>query len=208
MVEFKLFNIPIRVEISFWLTLGLLGFLMNERMDNALMLTALFVLAGFFSVLIHEMGHAMMIRKYGLPTEVVLSSFGGYATYPVGYLSRRQDFFVTFAGPALQLIAGLIVFFIIRNVQLPDNLFAYFVFEFFWISVIWAILNCLPVLPLDGGRMLAAAMGPRREKAVYLISLTTAILVAIYAITNGYIFGAVFMALFAYQNFQNLQQCR
>ena len=95
MIEFKLFGIPVRVEPLFWLTIAILGGGLSAKSSEGLLLVALFVLAAFVSVLIHEMGHAMMIRKFGLPTEITLTTLGGYATYPAGVLSRKKSFLVT-----------------------------------------------------------------------------------------------------------------
>ncbi|SHK37942.1 Zn-dependent protease (includes SpoIVFB) [Rubritalea squalenifaciens DSM 18772] len=206
MVEFKLLGIPVRVEAIFWITLGLLGFIGIGIEGNGLLLIALFVLAGFISILIHEMGHALMIRKYGLPTQVVLAAFGGYAQYPAGYLTRKQDFLVTLAGPASQLLCGLGVFFALPYLQLPNNLVNEFLWFFLFVSIFWSVLNCLPVLPLDGGRMLAAIMGPRRLRQVLMVSIVTAVAVALFAVFMQAMFGAILMGMFAYQNIQDLKR--
>ena len=209
MVDFKLFGIPVRVEPVFWLTLGLIGFLStNMQSANAILLLALFVIAGFLSILIHEMGHALMVKHYKQPTQIVLSSFGGYATHPAGVLDRKQSFLVTAAGPGLQVLAALALLFSIPYLNLQGNLFTLFLFRFIEISIFWAILNCLPVIPLDGGRMLESILGPRRRAGLHLTSLITASIIGIYALTEGYIFGMYFMGMFAYQNYQAWQEAR
>lgn len=209
MIEFKLFGIPVRVEPVFWFTLGLIGLMgPGVRSINGLLYVALFVLAGFVSILIHEMGHALLIRKFKLPTQVVLSSFGGFAMYPAGVLNRKQSFMVSLAGPLLQALSGVAVLFTLRFVNLPDTQLDYFLGTFISISIFWAILNCLPVFPLDGGQMLGAILGPRRQAGLHLTSLIIAVLVAIFAIQNGYLFGAVFMGLFAFQNYQHWQRLK
>ena len=209
MVEFKLFGIPIRVEPIFWLTLGIIGLLStNANSAEGLLLMALFMLAGFASILIHEMGHALMIKHYKLPTQVVLSNFGGYASYPAGILDRKQSFLVTAAGPGLQILAATAVYFLFPHMTLGDSKLIYFFIIFIQISYFWALLNCLPILPLDGGQMLGAIMGPKRKAALHLVSIITAAVVAIYAISAGYIFGAIFMGMFAYQNYQAWKQTK
>lgn len=207
MVEFKLFGIPVRVEPIFWITLAIIGLIgADVRSTAGLLEIALFVLAGFLSILIHEMGHALMIRKYGLPTQVVLSSFGGYAMYPAGVLSRLRSFLVTAAGPGLQLAAGFGLYFALPYFELPPSGLDKFLGTFIGISIFWAILNCLPVFPLDGGQMLSAILGPRRQAGLHLTGLIVAVIMAFVAINYGSIFGAIFMGMFAYQNFQNWQQ--
>jgi len=210
MIQFSLFGIPVRVEPMFWLTLGLLGmFWMGDtRSSEGLLMIALFGLAAFISVLIHEMGHALMIRKFGLPTEVTLSSFGGYATYPPGILSRTQSFLVTAAGPAIQLVFGIAVLFLSKYISVENSQLGTFIEALISVSIIWALFNCLPIFPMDGGQMLAAILGPRRVRAVHIIGMGCSILVGIFAITNGAIFMGVFMGMFAWQNYQILQQHR
>lgn len=209
MVELKLFGIPVRVEPIFWITLAILGFIgADVRTSNGLLEVALFVLAGFLSILIHEMGHALMIRKFRLPTQVVLSSFGGYAMYPSGVLSRLQSFIVTAAGPGLQIIAGAGLYFSLRFVDLPDTNLNTFLGTFIGISIFWAILNLLPVYPLDGGQMLGSILGPKRQAGLHLTSLVVAVLLAILAIKFGHPLGVVFMGMFAYQNYQHWQRTK
>ena len=72
----------------------------------------MFMLAAFVSVLIHEMGHALTIKRFKQPTQVVLTFMGGYATYPTGVLTRKRSFLVTLAGPALQLVFGIGIIFL------------------------------------------------------------------------------------------------
>jgi Zn-dependent protease len=206
MVEFSLFNIPIRVEPAFWITIGLIGFLSNSggsaAGDAVLMGTLLFIIAGFISILIHELGHALMIKKYKLPTEIVLSSFGGYATYPPGILNRLQSFLVTLAGPLIQLIFGLTLYFILPYFSLPPSMIQTFFFYLIVVSIFWAVLNCIPVIPLDGGRMLEAAMGPRRIKTTLMISMLVAVAACVMGFLYGQPFLGIFMAMFAFQSYQ------
>lgn len=209
MVEFKLFGIPVRVEPMFWFTIGLIGLIGSDiRSSEGILMLALFVIAGFISILVHEMGHALMIRRNKLPTQVVLSNFGGYAMYPAGVLNRVQSFLVTAAGPGLQVLVAVALYFALPFVEVGNNMLAYFFAIFIQISIFWAILNCLPILPLDGGQMLGAVLGPKRQNALHTISLITAALVGVFALTNGFIFGAIFMGMFAYQNYQALQQLK
>ncbi|PQJ29218.1 metalloprotease [Rubritalea profundi] len=209
MIEFKLFGIPIRVEPIFWLTMGFLGLMRYDPRSSAdLLMLAMFVIAGFLSLLIHEMGHALMIKHYKLPTQVVLSNFGGYATYPAGILNRKQSFLVTAAGPGSQILVAIAVFFISPYLGLAGNMLSHFIGTFVLISVIWAIFNCLPILPLDGGQMLGAIMGPRRKAGVHLTGIIIAALIGVVAIYIGYYIASLFMGMFAYQNYQAWQQTK
>ena len=75
------------------------------------------------------------------------------------------------------------------------------------ISFIWAILNLLPILPMDGGRLLETILGPRNIRTTLMISMVTAIAIGLLAfLKTGSILLPVFMGMFAYQSFQRLQQ--
>ena len=212
MIRFNIFGIPVRVEVWFWITLALLGddpkfSALNSNNPTVYLHVALFVLAGFVSILIHELGHALMIKKYKLPTEIVLTTMGGYATYPSGRLSRKQSFLVTLAGPAVQLIFGLLILFgIQQQFVMPSLAVGYFVSKLVVISIVWAVFNCVPIFPLDGGQMLAAVLGPRRAKGLYITGMVTAAILGLWALSVGSIFMTAFMGFFVYQNYQFYQR--
>ena len=208
MFRFTLFGIPVAVEPWFWLTMAFLGGGLQANSTADFLSTALFVLAGFISILIHEMGHALTIRKFGLPTQITLSTFGGYATHPAGVLSRLQSFLVTAAGPALQIAFGITVWFISRQVSYPSMQIYSFVYVLWAISLIWAIFNCLPIFPLDGGQMLAAILGPRHAKGLHITGIVCAVVIGLLGMRFNQPFVAIFMGLFAWQNYKMLQQSR
>ena len=209
MIQFRLFGIPVSVHPVFWLTLALLGGALSGISTKAeLLKLALFVLAGFISVLVHEMGHALTIRHYKLPTQIVLQAFGGFATHPAGVLNRLQSFLVTAAGPAIQILLGLGALAVLLYAPLPKTLIQDFLFFLFWVSIIWAVLNCFPIYPLDGGRMLESILGPRRIRAVFITGLVTAALLGLAAVALSEPILAIFMGLFAWENYKNLQQHR
>ena len=172
-----------------------------------ILLVLVFVFAGFLSIMIHELGHALTIRKYGLPSVITLQAFGGYASFPAGKLDRKQSFMVTVAGPALQFVFGLLLIIIAPNISIPEgSLFLPFIRYLIWVSILWSILNCLPVYPMDGGQMMVAILGPSKQHYVYLISSIVAVVVAIVGyLFLGSILLPIFMALFAWQNWQSYQ---
>lgn len=208
MIRFRFLGIPITVEPWFWLTMAFIGGGLSANSTEALLRVALFVFAGFISILIHEMGHALVIRKFGLPTQITLTTFGGYAAHPAGILSRKKSFLVTAAGPAIQIVFGLLVWLIYVNSTMPSNNIEYFVFILAAISIIWAIFNCLPIFPLDGGQMLASILGPRRAKVLHMTGIICAVIIGLIGLNFGYYLVLVFMGLFAWQNYQMLQQSR
>ncbi len=175
MIQFSLFNIPIRVLPWFWLTMAFIGGVLRVDGKEAFFLLILFLIAGFISILVHELGHALTAKAFGKRVEIVLQAFGGYAAYSGGApLDRWRTFLVTAAGPALQIVLGLAVYLFAKSFPGMSREATYFMTVLYAISFIWAILNLLPVLPLDGGRILQTILGPSRIKLTLLISIAVA----------------------------------
>jgi Zn-dependent protease len=206
MVRFSLFGIPVQIQPFFWVTLAAIGGALWADSQQAVLHTALFMLAGFFSILIHELGHALTGRKFGAYSSITLEAFGGYASFSGTRFSRLQHFLVTAAGPAIQILLGIAVWFAIEQLpRLNDDTF-YFLRTLRNISLFWALLNLLPVIPLDGGHMLNAILGPKRIKITLRISIVVAILVGLtlFRATGSLLF-PIFLGIFAWQAYQALR---
>ena len=204
MISFQLFGIPIRIEPWFWVTMAFIGGGLGANDSLSILLVLVFMLAGFISILVHELGHALMLRKLGHATAITLRAFGGYAVYPAGALSRKQSLIVTAAGPALQISLGIALWALHALVAIPPESLLYaLLFDLITISIIWAILNCLPIYPMDGGQMLADLLGPKRAHFVHLVSALSALLIglAVFQLLNSWLL-PLFMAWFAWQNWQ------
>ena len=239
MFRFTIFGIPVEVQPFFWITLVILGGASGADTKAAIFQIVLFVLAGFISILVHELGHALTARKYGANVHIVLQAFGGYAAHSGVRFTRKQDFLVTAAGPAagfallFAVLGGMCLFFSgaevfalaglelfgLRPTFLPMELIAFmqekpFVFSllmnFIWINFWWGMLNLLPVLPLDGGHMLNAVMGPSRLRTTLWTSIIVAIGVALFMFMRnpGNFIFPIFLGMFAWQSYQALQQTR
>ncbi len=211
MVRFSIFGIPVIVQPFFWVTMVLIGLLWNRgalqtTTPQAFLEIALFTIAGFISILIHELGHALTARKFGATTHIVLESMGGYASYSGVQMSRLRSFIITFAGPAVQIILAVIIGLILFSAPFLTANANYFLQTLMGISIIWAIFNLFPVLPLDGGRMVESLLGPKRIKITLRISMIVAGLMAVLGLFGGAFFITIIMGMFAYQSFKALQQ--
>jgi stage IV sporulation protein FB len=208
MVRFSIFGIPVQVQPFFWLTLVILGG-QNANTPDAILRIGLFVIAGFISILVHELGHALTARKFGAHSEIVLQAFGGYAAYSGVRLTRPQSFAVTAAGPAIQTALGLAVLFALPRIPNLTVDAVYFLKMLMIISIYWALLNLLPVLPLDGGRMLDAILGPERIKITLWVTIITSVVMAltVYKLTGSILF-PLFLAMFGWQAWQALRENR
>ena len=163
MIRFSIFSIPVEIQPFFWVTLVILGGVSGADTAAQILEIGLFVIAGFVSILIHELGHALTARWFGANSSITLQAFGGYATYSGTHLNRWKSFLVTAAGPLAQIALAFMVLFIMQKIPNLTDLGSLFLSTLIFISFFWAILNLLPVLPLDGGQMLNAALGPAHQ---------------------------------------------
>lgn len=208
MITFSIFNIPVRVLPWFWITLALIGGVLGADTKEALFNILLFLIAGFISILVHELGHALTAKGYGKRVEIVLQAFGGYAAYSGGApLSRPQTFLITAAGPAIQILLGVVVLAFARQFDGMSPQAAYFLRILYGISFIWAILNLIPVLPLDGGRLMESLLGPQRIRLTLQISIAVAVGVALLSLLlTKSILLPIFMGMMGYESYKALKQ--
>ena len=207
MISFNFIGIPVRIAPWFWITMIFLGGGMTAASQQDIINVALFVFAGFPSIFIHELGHALMVRKYGLPVAITLVAFGGVASFPAGQLDRRQSFLVTAAGPGIQFVLGFLVIAVIRYLPIPEqSLLLILLYDLLWISIVWAVFNCLPIFPMDGGQMLAAILGGKRKRLVHMTGIVCAIALGLFLFwaLRTWILPA-FMGYFAWINWQAMQ---
>lgn len=212
MFRFRIFGIPVEVQPMFWIILALLGGGLEKETWAAegLLKMTLFVMAGFISIMVHELGHALTGKTFGAPTHITLHAFGGFAAFPAGSFTRKQSFVVTFAGPATQIVLGLAALALILFFDMPSEAIAHFVWALAAVSLLWAVLNLLPVVPLDGGNMLMSAMGPTRIRATLWVSFVTAIIagIALALSSSGFFMFSLFLASFAFENWKVLQHLK
>jgi Zn-dependent protease len=158
----RFFGIDTRVHATFLLLVGWAAFSAIEQGGTLLAaaLSVLFLLAVFGSVLLHELGHALTARLYGIETRrITLSPLGGLAQLEGGALSPRAELWVALAGPLTSFaLAG--VFFTLAAVTgsfSPTS----FVGGLGWANLMIAAFNMLPAFPMDGGRVFRAALAKR-----------------------------------------------
>jgi stage IV sporulation protein FB len=207
MIQFSLFNIPIRVLPWFWLTLAFIGGAFRADTKEAIFQLLLFMLAGFISILVHELGHGLTAKRFGKQVEIVLQAFGGYAAYSGGgRLSRVQTFLITAAGPAIQILLGGAALGLILLVPGLSFNGKYFFMRLCEISFLWAVLNLIPVLPMDGGRIMETLLGPERIRLTLKISIGVAVTVGLLALQFriGMLL-PIFMGLMAYECYKSLR---
>lgn len=160
-------GIVVQVHWTFVLLIGWVV-LMHTRagggLGDALRGVAL-LLAVFACVVMHEFGHALTARRYGIPTrDITLLPIGGVARLARMPEDPRQELLVASAGPAVNVVlAGMIAGVLAvtgRHVPVTGvTLFgSRFLEQLMWINVVLVVFNLLPAFPMDGGRILRGAL--------------------------------------------------
>lgn len=126
----------------------------------------------FVSVLVHELGHALAFRAYGYPSTVQLVVFGGVTTPATDTpLSWGKDVVSTLAGPLFGASLGLLCWW--ASGKVPGGGIARQALDLAAsANAGWAVLNLLPVLPMDGGRVSRALLGRVFGRAGVLAALS------------------------------------
>ncbi|MEH1015128.1 site-2 protease family protein [Micromonospora sp. CPCC 206060] len=161
-----MFGVPLYLNASMLLLALLVTVTYGEfvRRQLALSPTAGYVIGfGFVvcllgSVLLHELGHALTARRYGIGVRgITLELLGGYTEMERDAPTPRIDLLVSLAGPAVSFVLGLAA--TAATLALPDRTLAnQLAFQLAVSNVIVAVFNSLPGLPLDGGRALRAGV--------------------------------------------------
>lgn len=131
-----------------------------------------FIGAMFICVILHEYGHALSARKYGVKTlDIIISPIGGLARLERLPEKPIQELKVAIAGPLVNVVIGLILFIILYvihhdfsflivdenpfdNITTAKGFFGLLV----WTNVVLFVFNLIPAFPMDGGRILRALL--------------------------------------------------
>jgi stage IV sporulation protein FB len=204
--HFVLLGTPVRVEPTFFLVAAYLGL----RETQIAMMVA-WVAVMFVGILVHELGHAMAYRWFGSGSAIVLWGFGGLTIGSAGLPPRRR-IVVSLAGPLSGLfLLGLPAWWLERAgvVTGPDALRV--VEMVFFVSVIWSIVNLLPVLPLDGGNiardLITLTSSRSGERPARYLSIATAAGAGLYGLLVWHsVFAAIFAVALLVTNVRALKQ--
>ena len=177
-LNFTLLGIPVRVHPLFWLLAAVFA-----SANRNLLVLLIWIAVIFIAILVHEMGHALLMRHYGHNPQVVLYMGGGLTiseprpwgnTWANVSLRPAQEILVSLAGPGVGfLLAALIVLAVqlsggMVNLTLIYGFLPYpvvwlpfcgtylntIVMALLWVNIFWGVLNLMPVLPLDGGEVM------------------------------------------------------
>src|SRR6056297_1354874 len=170
----RFYSIPIKVHWSFMLMVVYVFFVgWKESMEAiAILGFGFFVALLFVCVLLHELGHALTARRYGVSTkDIIISPIGGVARLRRMPRKPWSEFWVAIMGPAVNIAIALILAIIISVTPLsfipagaPSQLFGNIANLFpllMWINLGLVIFNLIPAFPMDGGRIFRSLLSLR-----------------------------------------------
>lgn len=176
----------------------------------------------FFSVVLHELGHAAASKHYGFGTsKIVLHGLGGVAISRGGNRTPTQGIVVALAGPAVTLAIAVVALGLYLTYLGPLGGSTATVLGFLlWLTMaanfFWFVFNILPIFPMDGGQ--AVMNWLRRKKSqqaaletslkVSMGALVAAGLVTLVLFQGGGIFILMILGFLGYQNWQIMEQVR
>lgn len=220
-LHFEVIGIPVRIHPAFFLVSAIMGFSQGWAATlgvNVLVVILLWTLVVFVSILIHELGHAVMAQRFGWPPRITLYHFGGLASFqPTHGYTPTRSVLISLAGPG----AGFVLFgmiyaleqYIIRNQIVVSPLVGYLIIQLKFVNLWWGLVNLLPVYPLDGGQVaeqVCRRLDPYRGmENTFKLGIIVGIGVAILAwqkTNEGYV--ALLFLFLAFNNYQFLEQTR
>ena len=166
----RLAGIELKVHVTFLLILVWVALAHASQGIAGMAMGLLFILTLFGCVILHELGHALTARRYGIKTkDITLLPIGGVARLERMPEKPSEELVVALAGPAVNfVIAGLLYLWLagtggwqpLAQVNMTSGSFAE---RIMIVNVFLAAFNLLPAFPMDGGRVLRAILATRME---------------------------------------------
>ncbi len=207
MITFK-GKIPISIHPLFWLTAGIIGFLNS----GSLIGTFVWIFVILVSVLVHEMGHASTALFFGTKPRIQLVALGGLTYHEGEKLSFWRQFFIVLNGPLFGFMLFVLAWLLLKIPALSTGFTGSVLTLFFWVNLIWTILNLVPVMPLDGGQLLRIVLEAIFGAKGFRYSLIIGMVIAgggslFFFLYQQFLIGALFF-LFAFQSFDMFRRLR
>jgi Zn-dependent protease/predicted transcriptional regulator len=221
-------GIDIKVHVTFFLILALGAFQWasstpGDPLDGALFGVVLMLLL-FFCVTLHELGHSIAAQRFGIPVkEIVLMPLGGLALIEKNPKKPLHELIIAAAGPVVNVvIAGLLLAIAVPTLGMSalngQALLAALQEPSLTTMLLWllaaniglVLFNLIPAFPLDGGRMLRAALAmglgmPRATRIASVVGQVVAVGLGLWAVATGQIF-LILIAVFIFFGASQEQQ--
>ena len=229
-IQFRLWGIPVAIHPMSWIVLAIIGGGFGISDKDSLVQVLCFVVAGMLTLLAHEFGHALVGRKLGGGNAAItIAGMGGITRHEFAPSSRLNYFITVLAGPLASLLLGITggailglqlgqleigiqlsltmpvgtispeAAQVLLNSSISPTLFKLYAVLFlicFW----WSVFNLLPILPLDGGRLLATLLNNNR--IVCIIGLILCGILALWSLISGSWFNFLIIGYLGWLNWQ------
>jgi len=205
----KIFGIPVKIHPSFLFVCAVLAY--SRLSQPKLLIEWLIVI--FVSILVHELGHALVVRLFGMSPQILLYSMGGLTSWTDEKgISHAKRVAISLAGPFAGFLFGGIVF--LSEYKFPDLFADQFgkqtFFDLMFVNLGWGIFNLLPILPLDGGNVAYSIEQMVTKKSNGVITRALSLLIAagvgLWALSIEQLWIVFLMAIFALNNGRALLQ--
>lgn len=210
----RILGIPLQLDPSWFLIFGLLTWTLGAVQFPASFpdhtatwcwgMGALTALLLFVSVVLHELGHAVVAQRYNVPVRrITLFLFGGVAEIENEPPSAAAEFFIALAGPLASLLVAVACY-LFQPALAGDTPLLAISRYLITINTALAVFNLLPGYPLDGGRVLRAAIWAgtgNLDRATRIAAWSgrgcgvLLIVIGILRVFQGDVFGGIWIAL-------------
>lgn len=169
----RVLGTEIRLHLTFLLLLAWIGVAHGIQGGSAAALDGVLYISLIFAcVLLHEFGHVLAARRYGIATpDITLLPIGGVARLERIPEKPAEELVVALAGPAVNLVIAAILLTLLGGVASLDAMAGIedpghsMLARLFWVNVVLAGFNLLvPAFPMDGGRVLRALLSTRLDR--------------------------------------------
>ncbi len=225
-LSFNLGRMPVRVHPAFWIITVLFAIGGPSTPTTILV----WVGAIFVSILVHELGHALLMRRYGLSPHIVLHGMGGLAAADFGLRSqsRRERILIALAGPGAGFLFALLLVGLVlglgyrthllglaigNGAALPSPTLQLVIADLLYINAGWGLVNLIPVHPLDGAHVAEELLrsrdperGTRNSLWVSVVAGAIMVVVGLFVLDSPFV--AFLFGYLAYLSFVAIQRHR
>ena len=194
----RIAGIDLKIHLTFFFLLIWVGLptLISGGSISTMLLDLLLILLLFVFVVLHELGHALTAKLFGIQTkDITLLPIGGVARLEEMPEDPKEEFLVAAAGPAVNLVIGAAILislllggFFTLPLDIPTLM------DNFWVQLMTTnftlvAFNLIPAFPMDGGRVLRAILGTQmdRVKATRIAAIIGRVIAVVMGIVGFFV---------------------